>query len=62
MFGDDSHIAEYGIHAELYAKNGIYTKMFNKQAKFYRNEPGVSIESDKNNYLQYTHPYSCESH
>lgn len=31
-------IAEYGTHAELYAKGGIYTEMFDKQAKFYRDE------------------------
>ena len=32
----DGHVAEYGTHAELYAKGGIYTEMFDKQAHFYR--------------------------
>lgn len=35
---DDGRIAEYGTHAELYAKGGIYTEMFDKQAQFYRDE------------------------
>ena len=35
---DKGHVAEYGTHKELYAKNGIYTEMFNKQAQFYRDE------------------------
>ena len=35
---DDGRVAEYGTHAELYAKGGIYTEMFDKQAQFYRNE------------------------
>jgi len=35
---DDGQIAEYGTHAELYAKGGIYTEMFDKQAQFYRDE------------------------
>lgn len=33
---DDGHVAEYGTHQELYAKGGIYTEMFDKQAQFYR--------------------------
>ena len=36
---DDGHVAEYGTHSELYAKGGIYTEMFDKQAKFYRDLP-----------------------
>ncbi len=36
---DDGRVAEYGTHAELYAKGGIYTEMFDKQAQFYRDEP-----------------------
>jgi ATP-binding cassette subfamily B protein len=36
---DDGHVAEYGTHTELYAKGGIYTEMFDKQAQFYRNNP-----------------------
>lgn len=39
---DDGHVAEYGTHAELYAKGGIYTEMFDKQAKFYRDAPSDS--------------------
>lgn len=35
----DGHVAEYGTHAELYAKGGIYTEMFDKQAQFYRDAP-----------------------
>lgn len=35
----DGNIAEYGTHKELYAKGGLYTEMFDKQAKFYRDEP-----------------------
>lgn len=35
---DDGQVAEYGTHVELYAKGGIYTDMFDKQAQFYRNE------------------------
>lgn len=31
-------VAEYGTHKELYDKKGIYTEMFDKQAKFYRDE------------------------
>ena len=34
----DGQVAEYGTHAELYAKGGIYTEMFDKQAQFYRDE------------------------
>ena len=36
---EDGHVAEYGTHAELYAKGGIYTEMFDKQAQFYRDAP-----------------------
>ncbi|MCD8056142.1 MAG: ABC transporter ATP-binding protein/permease [Clostridiales bacterium] len=32
----DGNIIEYGTHSELYAKGGIYTEMFDKQAEFYR--------------------------
>lgn len=35
---DDGHIAEYGVHSDLYARHGIYTEMFDKQAQFYRND------------------------
>ena len=34
---DNGGIVEYGSHQELYAKGGIYTEMFDKQAHFYRN-------------------------
>ena len=33
---ENGHVAEYGTHDELYAKQGIYTEMFDKQAEFYR--------------------------
>lgn len=33
---ENGQIEEYGTHSELYNKNGIYTEMFDKQAKFYR--------------------------
>jgi ATP-binding cassette subfamily B protein/ATP-binding cassette subfamily C protein len=36
---NDGQVAEYGTHAELYSKGGIYTEMFDKQAKFYRDSP-----------------------
>ncbi len=32
----NGNIVEYGTHSELYAKGGIYTDMFDKQAEFYR--------------------------
>jgi ATP-binding cassette subfamily B protein/ATP-binding cassette subfamily C protein len=35
---DDGQVVEYGTHNELYAKGGIYTEMFDKQAQFYRDE------------------------
>ena len=41
VFGD-GQVAEYGTHAELYAKGGIYTEMFDKQAQFYRDNPEKS--------------------
>lgn len=37
-------VAEYGTHEELYAKGGIYTEMFDKQAQFYRD-----VQSDSTN-------------
>ncbi|MCD7842684.1 MAG: ABC transporter ATP-binding protein/permease, partial [Lachnospiraceae bacterium] len=40
----DGHVAEYGTHAQLYAKGGIYTKMFDKQAGFYREAASVKEE------------------
>ena len=43
---DNGHVAEYGTHAELYAKGGIYTEMFDKQAQFYRDQPSEQTVSD----------------
>lgn len=42
---DNGHVAEYGTHAELYAKGGIYTEMFDKQAQFYRDKPSEQTVS-----------------
>ncbi len=42
---NDGQVVEYGTHAELYAKGGLYTEMFDKQAQFYRDNP-VSNEND----------------
>ena len=42
---DNGHVAEYGTHAELYAKGGIYTEMFDKQAQFYRDAPNGEAEA-----------------
>ena len=36
VFNNDGAVAECGTHKELYAKGGIYTEMFDKQAQFYR--------------------------
>lgn len=36
---DQGSVVEYGTHTELYANGGIYTEMFDKQAKFYRDKP-----------------------
>ncbi|MCD7804033.1 MAG: ABC transporter ATP-binding protein/permease [Oscillospiraceae bacterium] len=33
---ENGHVEEYGTHDELYARKGIYTEMFDKQAEFYR--------------------------
>lgn len=44
---DDGHVAEYGTHEELYAKGGIYTEMFDKQAQFYRDAPAESAEAEE---------------
>ena len=41
---DGGHVAEYGTHKELYAKGGIYTEMFDKQAEFYRGELDIGSE------------------
>ena len=42
---DNGQVAEYGTHEELYAKGGIYTEMFDKQAQFYRDVPSDSTNS-----------------
>lgn len=36
---NSGNVVEYGTHKELYAKGGLYTEMFDKQAKFYRDKP-----------------------
>lgn len=35
----DGRVVEYGTHKELYESGGLYTEMFDKQARFYRDEP-----------------------
>ncbi|MCD8380796.1 MAG: ABC transporter ATP-binding protein/permease [Lachnospiraceae bacterium] len=40
----DGRVMEYGTHAQLYAKGGIYTEMFDKQAGFYREAASVKEE------------------
>lgn len=42
---DGGSIAEYGTHAELYAKGGIYTEMFDRQAEFYRDSNSDQSQS-----------------
>lgn len=42
---DDGHVVECGTHAELYAQNGLYTEMFDKQAHFYRDTPQKAEKS-----------------
>lgn len=34
---EEGRIVEYGTHEELYAKQGIYSGMLDRQAEFYRN-------------------------
>ena len=46
---DGGQVVEYGTHAELYAKGGIYTEMFDKQAQFYRNNSVMSPEVTESN-------------
>lgn len=43
---DHGYVTEYGTHAELYSKGGIYTEMFNKQAQFYRDAPNTTMKFD----------------
>lgn len=43
---EDGHVVEYGTHKELYAKGGIYTEMFDKQAQFYRDGQVEETEPD----------------
>lgn len=44
---DNGHVVEYGTHEELYANGGIYTEMFDKQAKFYRDSPDQTEKTDE---------------
>ena len=46
---DGGQVVEYGTHAELYAKGGIYTEMFDKQAQFYRDNSVMSPEVTESN-------------
>ena len=45
---DNGSVVEYGTHKELYAKGGIYTEMFDKQAQFYRNANENDSDSPAN--------------
>jgi len=44
---DDGQVVEYGTHTELYAKGGIYTEMFDKQAQFYRDGTTESSNTEQ---------------
>ena len=44
---ENGTIMEYGTHSDLYRAKGIYTKMFDKQAQFYRDQP---TNTDMNNH------------
>lgn len=44
---DQGSVVEYGTHTELYARGGIYTEMFDKQAKFYRDNPAGAPVSEE---------------
>ena len=44
---DNGKVTEYGTHTELYAKGGIYTEMFDKQAQFYRNSTAESSDTEQ---------------
>lgn len=41
----DGHMAEYGTHDELIAKNGEYARMFEVQAQYYR-ENGEEADAE----------------
>ena len=43
---NDGHMVEYGTHAQLYAKGGLYTEMFDKQAQFYRDSTKTSEKAE----------------
>ncbi len=42
----EGQVVEYGTHTELYAKGGVYTEMFDKQAQFYRDAKTDPSEED----------------
>ena len=43
---ENGSVVECGTHDELYAKGGIYTEMFDKQARFYRDQPSEQTGSE----------------
>ena len=42
----NGNISVFGTHEELYAKGGIYTEMFDKQAQFYRESTAKSFDTE----------------
>lgn len=45
---DAGRLVEYGTHNALYAQGGLYSQMFDHQAKFYRDDPNSEGEVSEN--------------
>ena len=41
---ENGHVIEYGTHTQLYEKNGVYRKMYDRQSEFYLNEDVIHEE------------------